>query len=73
MKKLDLQTDMARVFSELKQQERALLWLAYIEEQPHRNIAEILSLNEKSVRVVLFRARKKLAKILSRKGIDIEV
>ena len=71
--KLDLQTDMARVFSELKQQERALLWLAYVEEQPHRNIAEILSLKEKSVRVVLFRARKKLAKILNRKGIDVEV
>ncbi len=68
-----LQTDMAGVFSELKPQERALLWLAYVEEHSHRSIAEILGLKEKSVRVALFRARKKLAKILSKKGIDAEV
>lgn len=68
-----LQTDMAGVFSELKPQERALLWLAYVEEHSHRNIGEILGLKEKGVRVALFRARKKLAKILSKKGIDAEV
>lgn len=68
-----LQTDMAGVFSELKPQERALLWLAYVEEHSHRSIGEILGLKEKGVRVALFRARKKLAKILSKKGIDAEV
>jgi len=68
-----LQTDMAGVFSELKPQERALLWLAYVEEHSHRSIGEILGLMEKSVRLALFRARKKLAEILSKKGIDAEV
>jgi len=68
-----LQTDMAGVFSELKPQERALLWLAYVEEQPHRSIGEILGLKEKGVRVALFRARRKLTRILSKKGIDAEV
>jgi len=68
-----LQTDMAGMFSELKPQERALLWLAYVEEHSHRSIGEILGLKEKGVRVALFRARKKLAKILSKKGIDAEV
>ena len=68
-----LQTDMAGVFRELKPQERALLWLAYVDEHSHRSIGEILGLKEKSVRVALFRVRKKLAKILSKKGIDAEV
>ncbi len=68
-----LQADMAGVFSELKPKERALLWLAYVEEQPHRSIGEILGLKEKGVRVALFRARRKLTKILSKKGITTEV
>lgn len=45
----------------LKPRERALVWLAYVEGYEHREIASILGLNEASVRVMLFRARKKLA------------
>ena len=71
--RINLQTDMAAVFEEMKPQERALLWLAYVEEQSHRAIAAILGLKEKSVRVALFRARKKFAKILKRKGLTAEV
>lgn len=70
---ISLQTDMAKIFQDLNPQERALLWLAYVEEQPHRRIAEILGLQENSVRVLLFRARNKLAAILKKRGIGTEV
>ena len=58
------ETGMMQVFSQLKQQERALLWLAYVEGYEHREIAGILKLNSMSVRVLLFRARRKLAQLL---------
>jgi RNA polymerase sigma-70 factor, ECF subfamily len=58
------EAEMMQVFSRLKQQERALLWLAYIEGYEHREIAGILKLNRMSVRVLLFRARRKLALVL---------
>jgi RNA polymerase sigma-70 factor (ECF subfamily) len=56
--------EMTQVFSRLKQQERALLWLAYVEGCDHREIAQILKLNAMSVRVLLFRARRRLAQFL---------
>lgn len=58
------ETEMAQVFSQLKEQERALLWLAYIEGYDHGEIAGILKLNKLSIRVLLFRARRKLAGLL---------
>src|SRR5688572_29825743 len=36
--------DIARIFSELKPRERALLWLAYVEEDTHADIAASLRL-----------------------------
>ena len=56
--------EMTQVFSLLKEQERALLWLAYVEGYDHREIARILKLNAMSVRVLLFRARRNLAQVL---------
>jgi RNA polymerase sigma-70 factor (ECF subfamily) len=61
--------DMRRGFQQLKPQEQALLWLAYIEGFDHREIAEALELREKSVRVLLFRARKGLASNLRELGL----
>jgi RNA polymerase sigma-70 factor (ECF subfamily) len=58
--------EMQRAFKSLKPQERSLLWLAYVEGVEHREIAETLGLKEKSVRVLLFRARKKVAGLLGR-------
>lgn len=57
-----------RFFRQLKPQEQMLLWLAYVEGFEHREIATALSLKEKSVRVLLFRARKKLAHRLKSAG-----
>jgi len=56
------------VFRQLKSQEQTLLWLAYVEGFDHREIAVALGLKEKSVRVLLFRARKKIAAMLGEQG-----
>ena len=64
--------DVTRLFERLKPQEQALLWLAYVEGFDHREIASALDVKEKSVRVLLFRARRKLAGILTKEGIAPE-
>jgi RNA polymerase sigma-70 factor (ECF subfamily) len=63
------ENDSMRFFRQLKPQEQLLLWLAYVEGFEHREIAAALRLKEKSVRVVLFRARKKLARMLEDAGL----
>lgn len=68
----ELRHDMMRVFSELKPQERALLWLAHVEGSSHEEIAEALAVKAKSVKVLLFRARTKLADLLKKKGLAPE-
>ena len=65
----DLRHDMMRTFAELKPRERALLWLAHVEESDHADIAEALGVKAKSVKVLLFRARKRLGDLLRKKGI----
>jgi RNA polymerase sigma-70 factor (ECF subfamily) len=62
--------DVAKTLGELKPRERALLWLAYVEESGHDEIAASLGLAPKSVRVLLFRARRKLASLLRQRGIS---
>lgn len=56
--------EMSQVFSRLKEQERVLLWLAYVEEYDHGQIARIANVRKLSVKVLLFRARKKLAALM---------
>jgi RNA polymerase sigma-70 factor (ECF subfamily) len=65
--------DVDRAFAALKPRERALLWLAYVEGLEHREIALSLGLSRGSIKVLLFRARRKLAEVLERKGIGPEV
>lgn len=62
-------SDALRFFRRLKPQEQLLLWLAYVEGFEHREIAAAVGLGEKSVRVLLFRARKKLAHTLESAGV----
>lgn len=59
-----MRMDMARVFEQLRPRDRQLLWLAHVEGAPHREIAEALGLGERSVRVLLSRARRKLALLI---------
>lgn len=65
---IPLRLDMARVFEQLNPQQRQLMWLAYVEGADHREIAEALGLREASVRVLLFRTRRKLAQLLREGG-----
>ena len=65
---LVLRLDMERVFQRLSQQQRQLMWLAYVEGADHREIAAALGLREGSVRVLLHRTRRKLARLLGRSG-----
>jgi RNA polymerase sigma-70 factor, ECF subfamily len=68
-----LRHDMMKTFGELKPRERALLWLAHVEEAPHEDIGHALGVKSGSVKVLLFRARKRLAELLSQKGLAPEV
>lgn len=60
-----LRVDMTRVFGELKPQQRQMLWLSYVEGADHREIAAAIGVREGSVRVLLHRARRKLASLLT--------
>ena len=57
--------EVARTFAALKPRERALLWLAYVEQQDHQQIADSLGLARGSVKVLLSRARNRLRELLS--------
>lgn len=56
--------DVTRAMDRLRLQERTMLWLAYVEQASHREIASALSVKEGSVRVLLSRARQKMAAAL---------
>ena len=62
-------TDVARTFAELTSRERALLWLAYVEGESHEEIAASLGLGRRSIKVLLFRARRRLRDLLQAKGL----
>lgn len=67
---VDLKMDLDTALAGLKRQDRALLLLAYVEGYDHREIAEILGLKPGSIRVLLFRARKKLVDVLGEHSFD---
>lgn len=48
----------------MRPRDRQLLWLAYAEGYSHREIAEVTGLASASIRLLLFRARRKMAKLL---------
>ena len=64
----NLPLDMASIFERLSAQERAILWLAHVEEMSHKDISAILGVKEKSVRVMVFRAREKAKDMLEKAG-----
>jgi RNA polymerase sigma-70 factor (ECF subfamily) len=61
--------DVARTFAELKPRERALLWLACVEGESHDAIAASLGVGKGSVKVMLFRAKRRLRNLLTAKGL----
>jgi len=58
------QFDMVRAFEQLEPQQRQMMWLAYVEGENHAEIAAALGLREGSIKVLLHRARRKLASLL---------
>jgi RNA polymerase sigma-70 factor, ECF subfamily len=65
----DLSHDVARTFAELTPRERALLWLAHVEKAEHEEIGEALGVKTASVKVLVFRARRRLRALLSKRGL----
>ena len=61
-------SDLQRAMSQLKERERDLLWLAYGQGSSHEEIAGSLGLKTGSIKPLLFRARRKLAGILTAQG-----
>jgi RNA polymerase sigma-70 factor (ECF subfamily) len=53
---------------QLRPRERQLLWLAHAEGYSHKEIAEIMGLRSPSIRLMLFRARHRLADLLKDGG-----
>lgn len=68
----ELSFDVNRLFRTLNARQQALLWLAYVEGFQHSEIAESLGMKEDSVRVVLLRARRQLASLLTAEGLGPE-
>jgi RNA polymerase sigma-70 factor (ECF subfamily) len=58
-------TDLHRAMAHLKPRERMLLWLAYAQGESHRDIATTMGLKTGSIKLLLFRARRKLAALLN--------
>jgi RNA polymerase sigma-70 factor (ECF subfamily) len=61
-------TDLHRAMAQLKPREREMLWLAYAQGSSHNEISDVLGVKTGSVKLLLFRARRKLAGILGASG-----
>jgi len=60
--------DLARAMNRLKPRERDMLWLAYANGSSHQEIADALGLKRASIKLLLFRARRRLANLLREPG-----
>lgn len=64
--RFEMSTDLARAMAQLKPMQREMLWLAYALGSSHAEIAEMLGLKSGSVKILLLRARRRLATLLGR-------
>jgi len=60
----DSQLILGPALAEMRPRDRQLLWLAHAEGYSHQEIAEITGLASASIRLLLFRARRKIAHLL---------
>jgi RNA polymerase sigma-70 factor (ECF subfamily) len=67
-KRTEQRTDLERAMTHLKPRDRMMLWLAYAQGESHKDIATALGLKTSSVKLLLFRARRKLASVLRGSG-----
>ena len=66
---VEMSIDVRGAFNSLRSRDRELLWLAHVVEMTHREIGEVAGVGERSVRVLLQRARKRFASVLAEHGI----
>ena len=69
----ELRQDVGRALDALEPRERAMLWMAHVDGFSHAEIAEVVSVKTPSVKVLLHRARRKLAGVLESMGLGPEV
>lgn len=62
---LETGLDVRAALRQLKPRERELLWLAYVEGMNHEEIAAATGLRPLSIKILLFRARRKAAQLLA--------
>jgi RNA polymerase sigma-70 factor (ECF subfamily) len=61
----DSQAVLGPALARMRPRERQILWLAHAEGYSHREIAQITGLASASIRLLLFRARRKIARLLT--------
>jgi RNA polymerase sigma-70 factor (ECF subfamily) len=64
LSRIESQAALDPAMARMRPRERQLLWLAHAEGYSHREIAEITGLNAAGIRLLLFRARRKIARLL---------
>src|SRR5262249_11874346 len=67
--RIDSQSLVGPAMARMKPRERLVLWLAYAEGCNHREIAAITGLKTPSIRLLLFRARRKMARLLRQRAL----
>lgn len=60
----DSQAVLGPALAQMRPRDRQILWLAHAEGYSHLEIAQITGLGSASIRLLLFRARRKIARIL---------
>jgi RNA polymerase sigma-70 factor (ECF subfamily) len=60
----DSQAMLTPALALMRPRDRQILWLAYAEGYSHREIAEVTGLGTASIRLLLFRARRRIAHLL---------
>lgn len=71
--RIEKRMDLHRALDTLDERQREMLWLAYAQGESHADIAKIYGIREQSVRTILLRARRRMAKLLRKEPATGEV
>jgi RNA polymerase sigma-70 factor (ECF subfamily) len=69
----EMRSGVEKALGGLGVRDRAILWMAYVDGASHQEIADAVGVGTASVKVILFRARKRMAEALAGLGIGPEV
>jgi RNA polymerase sigma-70 factor, ECF subfamily len=64
----DSRLTLSPALAQMRPRDRQLLWLAHAENYSHREIAEITGLAAASIRLMLFRARRQMSRLITKGG-----